>query len=118
MQAKILVVDDEPLARRNISIFLRENGYQTVEARDGKEALAVLQNEKVDLVITDIRMPQLNGLLLRDIIASTRPGTPTLLVTAYYGDLVKARLDPDAFVLKPIVLEELLERTQKLLARA
>lgn len=86
MQRTILVVDDESLARRNIVVFLQDNGFEVVEASDGKEAVAFLHRDKVDLVITDIRMPRVNGLLLREIISSTFPETAVLLDTPLTND--------------------------------
>ena len=63
MSKRILVVDDSAAIRQSISFILNQEGYETVEATDGLEALAVLgKAEAVDLIITDVNMPNLDGI--------------------------------------------------------
>ncbi|MDJ0569018.1 MAG: response regulator, partial [Pleurocapsa sp. MO_192.B19] len=59
--AKILVVDDTPSTRQLISGYLQDNGYQVIEAEDGKEALEKAIENIPDVVITDVVMPEMNG---------------------------------------------------------
>jgi DNA-binding NtrC family response regulator len=118
MPKRILVVDDEPLASANVSIFLHENGFDVDQASDGKQALALLAKERFDLVISDLRMPRVNGLLLKDVIQYTSPNIPVLLMTGYYTDLVTANLQRESnYVVKPILLDELLSKVQKLIGK-
>jgi DNA-binding NtrC family response regulator len=118
MAKRILVVDDEPLASANVSIFLHQNGFEVDQASDGKQALALLAKERFDLVISDLRMPRVNGLLLKDVIQYTSPKIPVLLMTGYYGDLVTANLERESnYVVKPILLDELLSKVQKLIGK-
>ncbi len=63
MPKKILIVDDSAAIRQSISFILKQEGYDTVEATDGLEGLSVLEGgESVDLVITDVNMPNLDGI--------------------------------------------------------
>jgi DNA-binding NtrC family response regulator len=118
MTKRILVVDDEPVASANVSIFLHENGFEVEQASDGKQALALLAKERFDLVISDVRMPRVNGLLLKDVIQYTSPKIPVLLMTGYYMDLVTANLERDSnYVVKPILLDELLSKVQKMIGK-
>jgi DNA-binding NtrC family response regulator len=118
MAKKILVVDDEPLASANVSTFLHENGFEVAQASDGKQALALLAKDRFDLVISDLRMPRVNGLLLKDVIQYTSPKIPVLLMTGYYTDLVTANLERESnYVVKPILLDELLSKVQKLVGK-
>ena len=58
---KILVIEDEPEMRRNITVLLRYQGYQPIEAENGRIGLALAQREKPDLVLCDVMMPELDG---------------------------------------------------------
>ena len=64
MSKNILVVDDEPGSLKFISYFLRKDGYQVTEARDGAEALDLIENSRFDLVLSDVRMPGVDGVWL------------------------------------------------------
>jgi CheY-like chemotaxis protein len=66
--ARILVVDDEEKMRRLLCIMLGRRGHETHEAADGREALELLQAQSYDLVISDIRMPHMDGMLLLNIL--------------------------------------------------
>lgn len=66
----LLIVDDEPAQREALSGFLKKKGFQVFTAADGKEALALIRSQLIDLVLTDLRMPEMDGLeLLRRIKA-------------------------------------------------
>ena len=62
MTHKILVVDDEPFICRSLSFVLRKDNFEVTEARDGEEALTMIQDQRPDLVFMDVMMPKLNGL--------------------------------------------------------
>ena len=62
----ILVVEDEPASLELLSHFLRKEGYRVSEASDGAKAIELLDNQPFDLVLTDIRMPRLDGVTLCD----------------------------------------------------
>ena len=61
MAKRILTVEDSTSLREMISFVIREAGYDVIEAKDGQDALAKLKNSPVDMVITDLNMPLMNG---------------------------------------------------------
>ncbi len=85
-QPTILVVDDDPAIRALISLILQVNGYATVEARDGIDALALLEHTpSIGLMLLDLRMPRMNGLeLLAELRAKAK--LDALPVVAFSGD--------------------------------
>lgn len=87
----ILVAEDEALVRMVAVEVLRDAGYDVFEAGHGIEALDILQEHPVDLLITDIQMPQMNGYQLVEAVLQRWPATKIVLVTGYARDTV-----PDA----------------------
>ena len=81
--AKVLVVEDEALVRAIASEVLKDAGYDVREAGDGREALDLLEIAPVDLLITDIQMPRMNGYQLAEAAMSRWPSLKILLVTGY-----------------------------------
>ena len=79
----VLIVDDEPNALRVLSAILQEEGYAVREAMDVDQAMAVHQDERVDAVITDIRMPVRDGFHLFDYIRKHHAGIPVMFLTAF-----------------------------------
>ncbi len=92
MPKRILVVDDDELMRSFLSSVLREEGYGIEEARNGTEGLAKLPGSDFELVITDLRMPDMSGLALMQEGKKTRPDVRWIIVTAYgsIGSAVEA----------------------------
>jgi DNA-binding NtrC family response regulator len=82
MPHTVLVVDDQARARRALAAELEDAGFQVLEAGDGEEAWDCFQNERPDLVITDMVMPRADGLELLSRVRS-RSETPVLIFTAY-----------------------------------
>ncbi len=83
MKSRILIVDDERSMREMLSILLEREGYETAEAKDGREALQLFEGSLFDLVITDIQMPVMNGIDLLAGIKAISPETPVLMITAF-----------------------------------
>jgi two-component system, NtrC family, response regulator PilR len=81
--ARVLVVDDERSMRELLSIVLRRDGYEVVVAEDGAGALAVLGRERVDILITDIRMPNMNGVELLREAKRISPDIISIVMTAF-----------------------------------
>jgi CheY-like chemotaxis protein len=80
----VLVVEDEPVVRGVILEMLHEEGYRTLEGIDGPSGLRVLRtNERIDLLITDVGLPGMNGRQLADQARETRPGLKILFITGY-----------------------------------
>ena len=80
---RLLIVDDELHVRESLSAWFAEDGYDVVTASGGKDALAILGRRKFDVVITDIRMPGMDGIELQRHIHETEPEIAIILVTAY-----------------------------------
>ena len=116
---KILVVDDEPANLRLLWHVLSHNGYETAEARDGLEALELLAQSRFDLVISDVRMPRMDGVALARHIVSSQPVIPIFLMTAYQFDTREDILALNVPCLgKPFSFDELLSQIQKVLGEA
>ena len=80
---KILVVDDEQSLREVLSIMLKRAGYAVTSVADGEDAIEQIQKEIFDLVITDLRMPKVDGMEVLKAVKSTSPETVVLLITAF-----------------------------------
>src|SRR5262245_39544203 len=80
---QILVVDDEPNLRRVLSAQLERDGYDVHTAEDGEQALALLKEHHIDLVISDLRMPKIDGMELLRRVQSSEDPIPVVIVTAH-----------------------------------
>ncbi|MBF0501732.1 MAG: response regulator [Candidatus Riflebacteria bacterium] len=120
MSKKILIVDDSPSIRQMVGNTLREAGYEVVEAADGKEALNKLRTDPVDAAITDINMPDLNGI---DLIREIRnfPGLrfiPIIVLTTEFSNEKKLEgknAGATGWIVKPFKSEQLLTVIRKVL---
>jgi len=116
--AKVLVVDDEDRIRTLLLDTLSALGYKTIGAKDGEEALALLEKQKPDVVISDIRMPKLNGLSLLRNIKDKNPKIPILMITGYNFTYTRDQaLDggADGFLAKPFRIGKIEELMQAVL---
>jgi signal transduction histidine kinase len=106
----ILLVDDSEPFREPIHIHLRTSGHQVTTAGDGLEALEIMADRNFDLIVTDIRMPRIDGLELLRRVKAADPRQDVMMITGY-GDMdssVEAlRLGATNYLVKPINLEEL-----------
>lgn len=116
----ILFVDDEKLIRNSFSLDLRMAGCTVTTASNGIEAKEALQQNDYDLVITDIRMPYLDGFGVLKAVKQQAPQTSVIILTGY-GDMRSAidalRLGADDFALKPCEFEELTFRIRRCLEK-
>lgn len=116
----IVLIDDEPIIHQALSPFLNRSGHQIHSAKDGNEGLALASECKPDLIISDIRMPGLDGLELLERLRMRTPTTPVVLITGH-GDVKTAisALDKGAFAYlrKPIKLEELVAVIERIEVR-
>lgn len=116
---KILVADDEQRIRKLVCDFLRKEGFETLEAVDGREALELFQQENIDLVILDVMMPECDGwTVCRAIRKQSR--VPVIMLTARGGEsdeLFGFELGADEYVSKPFSLQVLMARVHALLRR-
>lgn len=117
---KILVAEDNKLILETIFHSLTREGYQIIKANDGKECLKLLEDIEVDLLITDLYMPFVNGNEVIAIVRDERKiNIPILVVSAASAEdnVLKAfELGADDFMVKPFSLVELNVRVKKLLA--
>jgi len=107
---KILIVDDEENARIGLKKLLSREGYQVAAVANGFEALKHLDRDAVDLVITDINMPEMNGLVFLRELNRSHPTTSVIMVTAYGGVesyLEAMNLGAFEYINKPVRLDEL-----------
>ena len=82
----VLIVDDDPDVSRSVSEILEDEGCTVVISRSGTEALSALSRHSVDLVLSDVVMPDMDGYELFRTLQATRPELPIVLMTAYYYD--------------------------------
>ena len=107
---RILVVEDDPRLREAIVDTLMLKGHEVSEAPNGIEAMAVLTHQDIDLVLSDINMPGMDGLELLDKVKQAHPWLPMVLMTAYgdVGQAVKAmQRGANDYLMKPFELAEL-----------
>lgn len=117
----IMVAEDNDNTRRLYCDVLSENGYVPIEARDGVEALDVLDEKHVDLIIMDIMMPNMDGYELCETLRKGGINIPVLMVTARETPMDKKRgflTGTDDYMVKPVDEEEMLLRIQALLRRS
>jgi CheY-like chemotaxis protein/anti-sigma regulatory factor (Ser/Thr protein kinase) len=115
----ILVVDDEMIVRNLISDILHDSGYKVFSAEGGKEALAVVAKQNIELVITDKNMPGMDGITLIKNLKQTNPEILCLVITAYPSDesiLAALQNDIYAYICKPFLAEDLQNTVKNALA--
>ena len=115
-QETILVVDDEQQVLEMLLLVLNENGYQVVTAAGSAEALERLEDREIKVVLTDIRMPDMDGIELAGIIHDRYPDLPVLIMTAFAEtEVAVAALKKGAFdfIYKPLNFDHLLHSIGK-----
>jgi signal transduction histidine kinase len=116
----VLVVEDEPMVRELIDVYLREDGHRVETAANGREGLDKFRTGHFDLVLTDRAMPEMNGDLLAAEIKKIDPLQPVVLVTGF-GDLISSPADKpssvDLVVGKPFTLNSLRDAIVKVTRR-
>ncbi|HKJ65228.1 MAG TPA: S16 family serine protease [Desulfopila sp.] len=117
---RILLVDDEEIARDNMAHFLRKDGFHCSCAHNGVAALSILEEEDIDLIISDLKMEQMDGLELLAKANRLYPDIPVVLVTGFatVDSAVKALKNGAAHYLgKPVNLEELKKTANEVLQK-
>ena len=118
---KILVVEDDKNLRKLIVTCLEKSNYTVFETRNGQEALELMDREFVDLIVTDIMMPQIDGYELIKLLREAQYETPILIITAKeeFEDKKQGfELGADDYMVKPINIDEMLLRVKSLLRRS
>lgn len=117
---KILVAEDEFYIRDLICKNLEKNGYTPILAKDGKEAITIFENEHIDLVISDVMMPHIDGITLSKNIRQINKDIPIIILTALdtYADKEKGFTSgADDYMVKPVDMKEMILRVKALLRR-
>lgn len=118
MTAKILIADDEKPIRDSLKMILDEEGYTTDAVGDGEEALQKIKEENYDVVISDIKMPKVDGIQVLDEASKISPETFFIIMTAYAS--VKTAIDALRqgaydYLIKPVEFDDLIVRVKRLL---
>ncbi len=120
MQGKVLVVDDEESLVRLITYNLIKDGFDTLQANDGREAWNLIMQEKPDLIILDLMLPGKDGLEICRDLRRENINTPIIMLTARDDEvdkIVGLELGADDYVTKPFSVKELSARVRAVLRR-
>src|SRR2546428_74164 len=108
--SSILIVEDEPKMLRLLDLNLSEEGYSTHTAQDADSGLKILRQEKIDLVLTDLKLPGMDGLEFLQAVKRSGANVPVIVMTAY-GTVETAveamKAGASDYVLKPFSIEEI-----------
>lgn len=118
MNIDILIVDDDSSVRNPMSEFVKLSGYNSFEASSAEEAIDILKTNTIQVVITDIMLPEMSGFELTELIIKEHD-SDVIIITGYsdiysYEEAIKAGASD--FIIKPVRFEELLLRLQKVLS--
>lgn len=122
-QKKILVIDDEELIIRSLTKLLEKNGYTVFVAKNGQDALAMVEEENFDLIIADIRMPGMNGVeTIQSINESLEKQNikkaPVIFITGYADEKIEKKAEeftPVAYIYKPFDIQTLVDKVKDVL---
>lgn len=110
----ILIVEDDKSVREFVTRALREDGHSVTTVDNGAQALELLESENVDLLLSDIRMPEMDGICLARKVSQERPGLPIVLMTGFAAEEERA-VDLSAVIhdviTKPFTLRQIRETT-------
>lgn len=113
---KILLVDDDPDTRELVTMMFSGSGHKLLTAASGKAALNLLEHEKVDLILLDIMMPELDGLMMLESVRRYS-AAPILMLTALSDPRIMEQsylLGADDYIVKPFTKSKLLERVERM----
>ena len=109
MAKRVLIVDDNPNMSSLLQEMLEVFDYDSIRASDGQEALEVVEQGEVSLIITDMRMPNMTGLELLQKVKEKHPKLPVVLISGYSVGLVEDEVGdvkPDGFLGKPLLMSD------------
>lgn len=118
MNGKVLIADDEKTIRESVSMVLRDEGYQTDTASNGKDALKMLKNADYDILITDLKMPEMDGIELMKESLKNCPQTAVIIITAHASvesAIDALRMGAFDYILKPFDFDDLIFRVNRLM---
>ncbi|GAB3100203.1 response regulator [Aestuariicella hydrocarbonica] len=118
---KLLIIDDDTIVRESVVAYLEDSGFEMLEADQGVVGMALFQQHSPEVVLTDLRMPSMDGLQVLEQVHQLSPETPVIVMSGVgvMGDVVKAlRLGASDFLIKPLVdMEVLVHAVEKSLER-
>ena len=118
---RILLVEDEESIREAVKLNLELEHYEVVATGSGREAMAIVQEQRFDLLLLDVMLPEVNGFEICEQVRLTDREVPILFLTAKDGAMDRVqglKLGADDYLTKPFVLEELLLRVNNLVRRS
>ena len=123
MAKKILVIDDEELIIRSLVKLLQKSEYEVMVAKTGQDALVIVEEEKIDLIISDIRMPGINGMesvktIFLNLDNKMIPRPHVIFITGYANQEIELKakaLNPIDYIYKPFDIQKLLNQIKKVL---
>jgi len=115
---KILVVDDDRYLLDLLLETLKTIGYDTIGASGAQEALALLETTPIDLVITDIRMPGMDGVEFARRVKNTRPDLPVIFITGVFSSSILQKVDAQGFLAKPFRIGQIEELIEEVMGRS
>ena len=121
MATRIMIVDDEPLIVKGLKFSLEQEGYQTVVAYDGQEALDRFAEGGIDLILLDVMLPKVNGIEVCQQIRGEHSQVPIIMLTAKGEDMDKIlglEYGADDYMTKPFNILEVKARIKTILRRA
>jgi DNA-binding NtrC family response regulator len=110
MAKQILIVDDNPNMSALLAEMLEIYDYESVKACDGEDALEKLEDNKFSLVITDMRMPNMTGIELLEVIKKKYPKLPVVIISGYTVAATESddsTVKPDGFLAKPFLMSDI-----------
>lgn len=116
MMKTVLIVDDETVLRESMASLLEDEGYEAIQAENGLVAHQILIERPVDVVLSDVRMPEMDGMDLLTHLKKLAPQTPVIMMTAYgtVEDAVSAiRIGAWDYLLKPVQFDDLLLKIER-----
>ena len=116
---QVLIVDDEPNLRKILSAQLTRDGYDVMIAEDGEQGLSMLREHHIDLVITDLKMPKVDGMTLLREALREEPQLPIVMITGQEPEVMDAlskAAGATAFLSKPFALGEFRATVSRLLS--
>jgi len=119
--SRILVIDDQRVVRQYLRMALQRAGYDVVVASDGRKGIQMLETDEIDLVLTDLKMPYLDGFAVLRYVQRTRRQVPVVLMTAYGSPAVEeeaGRLGAFAYLSKPFEIEDLEQILRRALVKS
>jgi len=118
MAARIMLAEDEQVLRESLAELLSGEGYEVLQASNGREVQERILQEPVDLVLTDVRMPEMDGMTLLGFLRQAAPETPIILITAYgtvHSAVAAMRAGAFDYLLKPVQFDDLQVRIERAL---